>query len=121
MITLDELKKLFDLATESMDFGSGFMDHEEVVLLRRVAVIIGVDVKEGTPDNFRASFAHDVVDPREKEHKVWVKDPTAGPRTYRGTWVPDGTITICDYCKRNITNPVHHGVSVEVPTDTYEQ
>jgi len=120
MITPDELKHLFDMAVGTMDFGSGFYNHEDVVFLRHVATLIGVDVKEATPDNFRASFAHDVVKPKEQVHRKWVPDPKAGPRTFRGAWEPDGTIFICSYCRRDIDNPVHHGVSVTEPTAEYE-
>jgi hypothetical protein len=50
------LRALFDTAVHSMDFGSGFLDDEEVASLRAVAVILGVDPLEGTPGNFKCKY-----------------------------------------------------------------
>jgi hypothetical protein len=50
------LRALFDVAVSSMDFGSGFLDDEEVVSLRRAAEIIGVDPAVATPQNFRCKY-----------------------------------------------------------------
>lgn len=50
------LRALFDIAVSSMDFGSGFLDDEEVSHLRAVAVILGVDPMRGTPDNFKCKY-----------------------------------------------------------------
>ena len=60
MITLatEDAKALFDIAVGSMDFGSGFLDNEEVDILRAFAVKIGLDPMEATPSNFRKSYAH---------------------------------------------------------------
>jgi len=48
-----DLQIVFDTAVHSMDFGSGFLDDEEVTALRAVAVLLGVDPLVATPDNFR--------------------------------------------------------------------
>ena len=50
------LRALFDVAVSSMDFGSGFLDDEEVAYLREVAGILGVDPAEATPANFRCKY-----------------------------------------------------------------
>jgi hypothetical protein len=47
------LQIIFDTAVHSMDFGSGFLDDEEVTALRAVAVLLGVDPLVATPDNFK--------------------------------------------------------------------
>lgn len=47
---------VFDTAVNSMDFGSGFLDHEEVEALRAFAVLLGVDPMVATPDNFRCQY-----------------------------------------------------------------
>lgn len=46
------LQCVFDAAINSMDFGSGFLDDEEVAALRELAVILGVDPMEATPRQF---------------------------------------------------------------------
>jgi len=50
------LRIVFDVAVHSMDFGSGFLDDEEVAALREVAVTLGVDPAEATPGNFRCQY-----------------------------------------------------------------
>jgi hypothetical protein len=101
----EDIRFLFDMSVGSMDFGSGFLDHEEVVRLRRIAEHLGIDVKEATPSNFRASFAHDFTEPRKT--RAYVKnDPK--------------TIIVCGYCGRLEENPVHHGISTTEETRGYE-
>ncbi len=50
-------RAVFDVAVRSMDFGSGFLDDEEVSLLRRAARLLGVDPMEATPSNFRCKYS----------------------------------------------------------------
>ncbi len=50
------LRALFDVAVSSMDFGSGFLDDEEVAGLRQAAAVLGVDPAEATPRNFRCKY-----------------------------------------------------------------
>jgi len=54
----EDLQILFDTAVGSMDFGSGFLDHEEVDCLRRIAVLLGVDPQDATPKEFQSSYPH---------------------------------------------------------------
>jgi hypothetical protein len=39
-----------------MDFGSGFLDDEEVEMLRRYAEAIGVDPMEATPEPMKCKY-----------------------------------------------------------------
>jgi hypothetical protein len=57
MVSIDGelLKTIFDLAT-GMDFGSGFLDKEEVDSLRAVAVILGIDPLLATPANVLCQY-----------------------------------------------------------------
>lgn len=52
------LRILFDALTNSMDFGSGFLDSEDVEALRAVAVLLGVDPMYGTPSEFTGQYPH---------------------------------------------------------------
>jgi hypothetical protein len=52
----DDIRILFDTAVGSMDFSSGFLDNEEVEVLRKVAVYLGRDPKEATPSNFLETY-----------------------------------------------------------------
>jgi hypothetical protein len=51
-LSTEDLRVLFDTAVGSLDFASGFLDNDEVLALRRVAVVLGVDPLEATPHNF---------------------------------------------------------------------
>src|SRR5687768_18448015 len=54
----EDLKALFDIATNSLNFGSGFLDKGEVDLLRRIAVTLGADPMEGTPSCDAKHYPH---------------------------------------------------------------
>lgn len=56
-----DLRAVLDVATMSMDFGSGFLDNEQVEALRKAAIILGLDPKVATPANFTCHYdgAHD--------------------------------------------------------------
>ncbi len=66
------LQIVFDVAVESMDFSSGFLDDEEVDALREVAVVLGVDPMIATPENFKCKFdgKHD-FSPRPDGDYCW--------------------------------------------------
>jgi hypothetical protein len=55
-IDREVLKIVFDVAVNSLDFGSGFLDDEEVTALRSVAVVLGVDPMTATPDMFKCKY-----------------------------------------------------------------
>lgn len=57
-LATEDLRALFDIATGSLNFGSGFLDSDEVEVLRRVAVVIGVDPMAGTPPEFAVRTPH---------------------------------------------------------------
>jgi hypothetical protein len=49
----EDLQVVFDTAVHSLDFSSGFLDHAEVMVLRRIARLLNVDPDIATPDNFK--------------------------------------------------------------------
>jgi hypothetical protein len=51
-----DLRAVLDVATMSMDFGSGFLDNEQVEALRKLASIIGLDPIVATPSNFVCQY-----------------------------------------------------------------
>jgi hypothetical protein len=65
-----DLRTLFDIATGSLNFGSGFLDSDEVDALRRVAVLIGVDPMAGTPTEFAVRIAH-AYTPEPDDRSGW--------------------------------------------------
>lgn len=52
----DVARTVFDVAVNSLDFGSGFLDHSEVTALRRLAVLLGVDESKATPHEMTCDF-----------------------------------------------------------------
>lgn len=52
----EDVRALLHMIATSMDFGSGFLDTEEVVVLRRVAHLVGMDPAAVTPRNMPHAF-----------------------------------------------------------------
>jgi len=57
-IRTEDLRALFDLAVNSMDFGSGFWDSEDVAVARKIAQSLGIDPMIGVPFGFRSNYRH---------------------------------------------------------------
>lgn len=51
-------QRVFDALVSSMDFGSGFLETDDVAALRELAVAIGVDPNVGTPAEFKSQYPH---------------------------------------------------------------
>lgn len=51
-----DIQALLDLATGSMDFGSGFWDQEQVEIARKIAGVLNVDLMLVTPSNFVCQY-----------------------------------------------------------------
>lgn len=90
-VPLDVVRALFDTAVGSMDFGSGFLDNDEVEKLRETAKLLGLDPMLGTPREFRATYSHK-YQPRELTD-----------------WLTKKPYWICDWCDKPKGHKVHHG------------
>lgn len=66
IIERETLQMVFDTAVNSLDFGSGFLDDEDVAGLRAAAVLLGVDPDVATPLNFKCKY--------NGKHKPWGND-----------------------------------------------
>jgi hypothetical protein len=96
-----DLQKLFDTAVNSMDFGSGFLDHDEVLMLRRIAVILGVDEMVATPEGFKKQFRH-TYRPRMRTTYDWtVRDPYERGKTKHDE-------EVCEACWEYADFRMHH-------------
>lgn len=87
---------MFDALCASLDFGSGFLDTEEVHALREVAKILGVDPIKATPSSFCDQFEH-------------VFEPIIAAADYRtGTFYPNGfKVDACEYCELSEGHRIH--------------
>ena len=81
-IRCGDLRALLDLAVGSMDFGSGFLDNEQAEVLRKAAVVLGLDPLTVTPRNLKCVYTN--------EGHVWRTDSQPG--------LTD--ITMCERCGR---------------------
>lgn len=79
-----DLRAVLDVATMSMDFGSGFLDNEQVEALRKLAAIIGLDPIIATPFNFVCQY---------RNRHTWKFYPKGYDNNYhkQDTW-------FCDVC-----------------------
>jgi hypothetical protein len=77
-ITLEDLKHLFDLAVDTPLVCSGSFDTGDVDLLRRIAVMIGVDPNSITPDEFSSQYPHPFT-PRGVQPNPMLVGGWAGP------------------------------------------
>lgn len=68
-----DLEALLNLATDSMDFGSGFWTEEEAEIARKIAAILGIDPVLVTPHNFVCKYKgeHQWQDIPTKNLKFW--------------------------------------------------
>lgn len=58
MTSAEDVKFLLDLVGDSLNFGSGFYDTEEVDRLREIADVIGLDPWDYTPDSQGRNYPH---------------------------------------------------------------
>jgi len=66
----EHVQRLFDICVNSMDFGSGFLESDDIEVLRAVAVSLGVDALVATPSEFKRNYAHPYVMSRDGESCV---------------------------------------------------
>ncbi|MHB8490615.1 MAG: hypothetical protein ACYDA6_00150 [Solirubrobacteraceae bacterium] len=83
-----DLRALLDLATSSMDFGSGFWDNEQVEIARKIAGVLGVDPLIVTPPN----FTFDYVCKAKGQHK------------WRAVDWRNSVKWICEICRHTTTD-----------------
>lgn len=57
-IPKEAAQRVFDALVSSLDFGSGFLETDDVTALRELAIAIGVDPNVGTPDEFKSQYRH---------------------------------------------------------------
>lgn len=89
-----DLRAVLDVATMSMDFGSGFLDNEQVEALRKMAGIIGIDPMLATPTNFVCTY-----------------NATGHQWEWHPNWAPGGR-WLCTFCDKVIE------LSLDTPPDT---
>lgn len=75
------LERLFDAVTNSMEFGSGLLETDDVMCMREVADLLGVDPMKGTPYEFAKRIKHPIE--------------------------PQGKWSYCRWCSLDANDPIH--------------
>jgi hypothetical protein len=102
-VPLDIARATFDIAVGSMDFGSGFLDDEEVKQLRDFAVRIGIDPMLATPETFRLKYQHAYEPDRSEWHWEY-----PDPRNWAsGIRVEGPYPDRCHWCRMERAHEVH--------------
>lgn len=52
------VQEMFDIIVGSLDFGSDFLDQEQIEMLRSVAETLGLNPMAATPSKYSKSFPH---------------------------------------------------------------
>lgn len=71
-IDVEDLRRLYDLATDSPLVCSGNFETEDVRVLRRLALKIGANVEAATPDEFVRDFPHAYVPTTIGQERRWI-------------------------------------------------
>ena len=87
-IGLETAQRIFDALTSSMDFGSGFLESDDVEALRALAVAIGVDPAKGTPHEFAAQYPHAFVGETDRQRIAWMFGALSQNVAYSVTGAP---------------------------------
>jgi hypothetical protein len=110
---------LFDALVQSMDFGSGFLDTEEVEALRAMAVVLGVDPAQATPAEFTARYPHTFkAMPEEMISRVFTPYVARPEVLAPGGWAterqgklpgftPCSVGTLGRHCSKPESDPIH--------------
>ena len=97
-----DLRALLDLATGSMDFSSGFWNHEETEIARTAATVLGIDPDVVTPSGMKCQYrGHHAWEDRTAERAATLermkeldKRSTCGPIVERTL----GPVWLCPVC-----------------------
>ena len=103
-VPIDKARALMDIAISSMDFGSGFLDDNEVAILREFAVTLGMDPMLATPEGFRGRYKHAFKEDSHDKH--WVYPPDK--KDWLKAKLVDGPEPDhCDWCEKSEADEVH--------------
>lgn len=91
VLETETVKKLFDIICSSMDWGSGFLETDEVKILREIAVVLGVDPMSATPEGQHRYFKHEYVEFSRLDHPHVTSNETWG------AWYAD----LCKWCRQS--------------------
>lgn len=101
----ETLRAIFDLAVNSLNFGSGFWDSEETNAARAIAGLIGVDPMEATPPDLRKHYAHAWKAQERVDFSSWWTEVDI--RAYNAK---------CDWCGKAADAAIHVAVADGEPS-----
>lgn len=80
VVPVEVLQIVFDTAINSMDFGSGFLDDEEVTALRDMAMRLGQDPLLATPSGHHKKFYGHVAEAGVVDTRTGLVDADYGTK-----------------------------------------
>lgn len=80
------VQEMLDIIVGSLDYGSGFLDQEQIEILRAVAEMLGLDPMVATPSEYAKSYPH--------AFKAWISSV-------------NGPMTTCAKCSAVAAAPCH--------------
>lgn len=80
------VQEMLDIIVGSLDYGSGFLDREQIEILRAVAEMLGLDPMTATPSNYAKSYPH--------AFQAWVSSV-------------NGPMLTCAHCSALVDAPWH--------------
>jgi hypothetical protein len=78
LVRRGDLRGVLDIAVNSLDFGSGFLDNEQVEVMRTLAEQLGIPVNEVTPTEFRCAYNGHTWQYRPAGHNIFMRPLPAG-------------------------------------------
>lgn len=122
-IDIEDLRRLYDLATDSPLICSGSFETEDVRVLRRLGIKIGADLTAATPDEFSRDFPHEFKRATTDYLKMWIgrerRFETDNEVMVRLGELPTGCIegTRSRPCNRDANHPIHQPDAPEPTSD----
>lgn len=130
-IDIEDLRRLYDLATDSPLMCSGSFETDDVRVLRRLGRTIGADLSAATPDEFVRDFPHDFKPSDYRSERRWIPNDI---RIYSSRWeteeealarfggqYPDactaGALQGSRRCGRPADHPIHQPDAPEPTSD----
>lgn len=130
-IEIEDLRRLYDLATDSPLMCSGSFETDDVRVLRRLALAIGANISVATPDEFVRDFPHAFKPTTYRNERKFLG--TQGDPFASGQWeteesalerlggkYPDSCIA-GSYgirkCRREASHPIHQPGAPEPTSD----
>ena len=131
-IDIDDLRRLYDLATDSPLMCSGSFETDDVRVLRRLGRTIGADLSVATPDEFVRDFPHAFKPSDYHSERRYIRSAAPGMYLAYPKWETEAEVlarfggqypdectagTFSRRCMRPADHPIHQPDAPEPTSD----